>query len=447
MNIQLFSTLSSKHETFIPGDKNRITMYVCGPTVYNHIHIGNARPIVVFDTLFRLLKLRYQNVIYARNITDIDDKIINVATQSGCGITEVTAQYTRSFHDNIAKLNVLEPTVEPKATEHIPQMTDIIARLIKSKHAYEAEGHVLFAVSSMPNYGCLSKRDRDGMLAGARVDIAPYKKDPMDFVLWKPSTQQHPGWDSPWGRGRPGWHLECSAMAYTHLGEVIDIHGGGQDLIFPHHENEIAQSCCAFGHKQFARYWVHNGYIQVDGEKMSKSLGNFTMLADILSHFHGEVIRLSLLSTQYRKPLDWSLEGLRRSKSILDKWYRHLSDDNSNNDTSPPADTVLNALYNDLNTPQAIAEMHALVHQPDILRASGNLLGLLRESPNDWFKWTPNTDDSLNSEQIESLISKREQARLNKNFDLADSIRDQLNQVGVVLEDRNGKTYWHRKSS
>ncbi len=443
MSIQLFNTLSAGRETFTPGDAARVTMYVCGPTVYNRIHIGNARPIVVFDTLLRLLKLHYTNVAYARNITDIDDKIIKAAAESGRDVAEVAAQYTRDFHDDIAKLNVLEPTVEPKATDHIPQMIAMIKRLVENGHAYEAENHVLFEVSAMRDYGRLSKRNRDDMIAGARVEVAPYKKDPTDFVLWKPSSQQQPGWNSPWGRGRPGWHLECSAMALTHLGEVIDIHGGGQDLVFPHHENEIAQSRCTYGHEHFARYWVHNGYITVDGEKMAKSRGNFTTLADSLTRFHGETIRLALLNTHYRKPLDWSPRGLEEAGQTLNKWYRRLRDGDRGANESGPADAVLEALRDDLNTPRAIAAMHQL--SGAALRASAAMLGLLREDPDAWFKWTP-AAGTLDDKRIETLIREREQARLDKDFGAADSIRRELSDAGVILEDRDGKTRWRRKS-
>ena len=448
MNIRLFNTLSGKRESFEPDDPARVTMYVCGPTVYNRIHIGNARPIVVFDTLFRLLRLHYADVIYARNITDIDDKIINAAAESGTSVTEVASRYTKAFHDDIAKLNALKPTIEPKATDHIPQMIAMITRLIESGHAYEAGRHVLFEVASMADYGSLSKRNRDDMIAGARVEVAPYKKDPMDFVLWKPSSQQQPSWDSPWGQGRPGWHLECSAMVRAHLGETIDIHGGGQDLVFPHHENEIAQSRCSHGCEYFSRYWVHNGYITMDGEKMAKSLGNFTMLNDVLDRFHGETIRLALLSTHYRKPLDWSLHNLEEAKLTLDKWYRNLLDGGRRRDEKrgeiTPDHSMLKALCDDLNTPQAIAAIHELSGDTDALRASAALLGLLREAPDAWFKWTPDTDDALEEEQIEMLIRERGQARADKDFDVADQIRAKLGEAGVILEDRNGHTRWRR---
>ena len=448
MSISLFNTLSARREIFTPGREDAVTMYVCGPTVYNRIHVGNARPVVVFDTLFRLLKLRYQNVIYARNITDIDDKIIAVAARSSCSVSHIAAQYTQSFHEDIDRLNVLEPTVEPRAVEHVPQMIDTIELLIENGHAYEAENHVLFEVSTMPDYGCLSKRDRDDMIAGARVETAPYKRDPMDFVLWKPSSEQQPGWDSPWGRGRPGWHLECSTMAHTHLGEVIDIHGGGQDLVFPHHENEIAQSCGARGHDTFARYWIHNGYITVKGEKMSKSLGNFIVLGDILKKFHGEVVRLALLSTHYHKPLDWSEDALHEAKHTLDKWYRCLLEQDARDDEEEATDTqVLDALSDDLNTPGAIAEMHKLAkHRLGTrLRASGALLGVLQESPADWFRWTPPKDRSMDEAHIRLMVDRRQQARLDKDFATADKIRLELEQSGIMLEDHGGKTNWRRR--
>ena len=447
MRISLFNTLSARREIFTPGGENAVTMYVCGPTVYNRVHIGNARPVVVFDTLFRLLKLYYPNVIYARNITDIDDKIIAAAAQSSRDVSDIATQYTQSFHDDIGRLNVLEPTVEPRATEHIPQMIDIIDLLVKNGHAYEAENHMLFEVSTMPDYGRLSKRNRDEMIAGARVETAPYKRDPMDFVLWKPSSGQQPGWNSPWGRGRPGWHLECSAMAHTHLGETIDIHGGGQDLVFPHHENEIAQSRCAHGHDTFARYWIHNGYITVSGEKMSKSLGNFVVLGDILDNFHGETVRLALLNTHYHKPLGWSQDALHEAKRTLDKWYRYLLDGNEENDETTADAEVVDALGDDLNTPGAIAAMHQLARRrrSGRLRASAALIGVLRESPANWFKWTPTRGDSMTDQHIRSMIERRQHARRDKDFATADEIRLKLERSGIVLEDRGMKTNWRRK--
>ena len=315
MTIRLFNTLSARCEAFDPLDRQQVLMYVCGPTVYNYIHIGNARPLVVFDTLFRLLKSVYPHVTYVRNITDIDDKIIHAATTSGMTVTEVAATYGKAFHDDIAPLNTLSPNAEPRATEHLPQMIDMVQNLLARKFAYVAAGNVLFDVTAMPEYGHLSKRSIADMIAGARVEVAKYKRNPADFILWKPAAADQPGWTSPWGRGRPGWHLECSAMARAHLGAKIDIHGGGQDLIFPHHENEIAQSCCAYDQKVLARYWVHNGYITLDHKKMSKSSGNFFTLREVLAQHHGEVIRYALLNTHYRKPLNWSEEKTHRSQN------------------------------------------------------------------------------------------------------------------------------------
>ena len=447
MNVRLFNTLSGEYQPFKPENPARVTMYVCGPTVYNYIHVGNARPVVVFDSLFRLLKLCYPNVVYARNITDIDDKIINAAAENHCEVAEIADRYTRAFHDDAEKLNTLEPTVEPRATDHVPQMIAMISRLLENGCAYEAEGHVLFEVSAMRDYGRLSGRDRDGMIAGARVEVAPYKKDPTDFVLWKPSAPRQPGWDSPWGRGRPGWHLECSVMAHVHLGETIDIHGGGQDLTFPHHENEIAQSRCAYGRECFARYWVHNGYITVGEEKMAKSLGNFTMLRDVLARVHGEVVRLALLSTHYRKPLDWSPHGLRQAKQTLDKWYRCLPD--SDDREAKPAGAVLEALCDDLNTPRAVAALHHLASRGETaaLRASAALLGLLAEDADTWFKWTPDVGNALGDERIKALIKEREQARSDGDFSAADKIRARLGKAGVVLEDHDGETRWRRVAS
>ncbi|MEX0606588.1 MAG: cysteine--tRNA ligase, partial [Halofilum sp. (in: g-proteobacteria)] len=319
MSLTLHNTLTHQRETFVPRDPERVTMYVCGPTVYNLVHIGNARPVVVFDVLFRLLRTLYPNVVYARNITDVDDKINAAAKEGNEPIGALAARYAQAFHEDVAALGTLPPTVEPRATEHIEPMIRMIESLIASSHAYEAEGHVLFHVQSMDDYGQLSGRQREDMIAGARVEIAPYKRDPADFVLWKPSSDDLPGWESPWGRGRPGWHLECSVMAESHLGETIDIHGGGQDLIFPHHENEIAQSRCAHGGADLARYWLHNGYITIEGEKMSKSEGNFFTLRDLLAKYPGEVIRFALLAGHYRQPLDWSREGIEQARAAVDR--------------------------------------------------------------------------------------------------------------------------------
>ena len=363
MAISLYNTLSRSKERFEPIDPGNVRLYVCGPTVYDYAHIGNARPVAVFDVLYRLLRHVYGQgcVTYVRNITDVDDKIIEAARVSGEPIDTITGRYSQVFHDDMAALGALPPDVEPRATDHVPEMIAMIERLIGKQHAYAAEGHVLFSVATMADYGRLSRHGRDELIAGARVEVAPYKRDPADFVLWKPSDADQPGWDSPWGRGRPGWHLECSAMSKKHLGETFDIHGGGQDLIFPHHENEIAQSTCAHG-GPFVNLWMHNGYVTVDGEKMSKSLGNFHTVHDLLDRAPGEAIRLSLLTAQYRQPLDFSLDGLDRAKTALDRLYTALAGarDVAASDDSAAADPVVEALSDDLNTPKALAEMHAL---------------------------------------------------------------------------------------
>jgi len=457
MTLKLHNTLHRTKEAFIPLDAERVTMYLCGPTVYNLIHIGNARPIVVFDVLFRLLRELYPNVVYARNITDIDDKINAAARERGESIDVFAARYAHEFHSDVAALNTLPPTIEPHATEHIPQMIAMIERLIADGHAYEAEGHVLFHVPSMPDYGQLSGRNRDDMIAGARVDPAPYKRDPADFILWKPSTDDLPGWDSPWGRGRPGWHIECSAMNAAHLGETIDIHAGGQDLIFPHHENEIAQSRCAHNGADLARYWLHNGYITVHGEKMAKSVGNFFTLRELLAEWPGEVIRLALLSAHYRQPLDWSPETVAQAAAALDRLYQALRQAQAV-DAEPgevPA-SVRDALADDLNTPLALREMHALAtalnKAPDTatararkaeLLAAGRALGILAEDPAAWFRGS-RTEQGPSDEEIERLIGERRAARTQRDFARADAIRDQLAEQGVILEDGPAGTTWRR---
>jgi cysteinyl-tRNA synthetase len=457
MSLLLHNTLTGNKEPFLPGDSGRVTMYVCGPTVYNFIHIGNARPIVVFDVLFRVLRASFPDVVYARNITDIDDKINAAAKENGEPIGALAARYTEAFHADIAALNVLPPTVEPRATEHVDGMIRMIETLLASGHAYEAEGHVLFHVPSMPEYGRLSGRRREDLVAGARVEVAPYKRDPADFVLWKPSTDDLPGWDSPWGRGRPGWHLECSVMAEAHLGETIDIHGGGQDLVFPHHENEIAQSCCAHHGKPLARYWLHNGYITVQGAKMSKSEGNFFTLRDLLARYPAEVIRFALLSGHYRQPLDWSPEGLEQARAALDRLYQALR--NAADVPAPEApaapEAVTAALEDDLNTPRALGALHEIAtalnkaaepgerrrHKAALLGGAG-MLGLLARDPAEWFRAG---DDSGPAEpEIERLIAERAEARHQRDFARADRIRDDLAARGVILEDGPGGTTWRR---
>ena len=463
MPIYLHNTLSRRKELFQPLKPDSVGLYVCGPTVYDLAHIGNARPVVVFDVLFRLLKLQFKNVTYVRNITDIDDKIIAAAAKNGEPIDALTARTDKAFHEDMAALYALPPTTEPRATQHIDGMQRLIMMLLEKGHAYVADGHVLFHVPSMPNYGRLSGHSREELIAGARVDVAPYKKDPADFVLWKPSTPEQPGWDSPWGRGRPGWHIECSAMSEAHLGETFDIHGGGLDLIFPHHENEIAQSECAHG-KPFVRTWMHNGFLIVEGEKMSKSLGNFFTVRDLLAKAHGETIRLTLLSTHYRQPLDFTLDGLRQSKHALDRLYTALRDaaDVPAVETEPPFD-VIAALEDDLNTPMAITHLHELATKlnkakapkeraeaKSALVAGGQVLGLLQQDPEQWFHQTVSTGlDAvlvLNEAEIERQIDARTKARKARNFLEADRIRDELAAHGVLLEDGpGGKTTWRLK--
>lgn len=440
--LKLYNSLTRTKEAFSPIDPGNLRFYVCGPTVYDYAHVGNARPVVVFDLLFRILRQLYgaAHVTYARNITDIDDKIMARARDTGVDINAITQKYAAAYRADMGALNALDPTIEPHATGHVPDMITMIERLIERGHAYAADGHVLFHVPSLPEYGRLSNRDRDEMIAGARVEVASYKKDPADFVLWKPSSPDQPGWDSPWGRGRPGWHIECSCMIARNLGETIDIHGGGIDLIFPHHENEIAQSVGAHG-APLANYWVHNGYLTVDGEKMSKSLGNFHTVHDLLAEFpgKGEAIRLTLLSAHYRQPLDFTKEGIARAAAQLDRWYRLL--DGVEPGEVPQA--VLDALLDDLNTPQAIAELNALATARDLpgLRAACDLMGLAQASAAQWFKGAGSADDSA---RIESLIADRLAARKARDFAAADRIRDELSAEGIILEDGPQGTTWRR---
>jgi len=454
MNLHLHNTYTRTKELFEPINPASVRMYVCGPTVYDDIHIGNARPLVVFDVLARLLRHRYGKdaVTYARNITDVDDKIIDRALENGEGIDVLTARTAANFHVAAAEIGCLPPDVEPRATDHIPQMIAMIEDLIAKGNAYAAEGHVLFNVPSMPDYGKLSGRNRDEMIAGARVEVAPYKQDPSDFVLWKPSTDDQPGWDSPWGKGRPGWHLECSAMSKEHLGASFDIHGGGVDLVFPHHENEIAQSRCAHPDESFARYWVHNGYLMSEGEKMSKSLGNFYTVSDLLKEFPGEALRLALLKTHYRQPLDFTKDGVREARQELNRFYRALAlDPDGAGDVGAIPTVVLDGLSDDLNTPLALTGVHAaadavfaaekegdaagLMVAIASLRAAGSLLGLLEHDPHVWFQGD-------GDEAIDALIEERNAARADKDFARADEIRDELDAQGIVLEDGAGGTTW-----
>ncbi len=448
--MRIYNSRTRQKEEFVPLDPANVRMYVCGPTVYDYAHIGNARPVIVFDVLARLLRRIYgaSHVTYARNITDVEDKINARAKSEGVTISELTARTTAQYHADMAALGALPPDVEPRATAHIAQMIVMIGRLIDKGHAYAAEGHVLFHVPSMPDYGALSGRDTDEMLAGARVEVAPYKKDPMDFVLWKPSDEDTPGWDSPWGRGRPGWHIECSAMSETHLGASFDIHGGGVDLLFPHHENEVAQSTCANGSGTFARYWMHNGYLMVEGRKMSKSEGNFLTVHELLAQWPGEAMRLQLLMTHYRQPFDWTEAGSREAKTVLDSWYRLVDGVSATGADIPQP--VQAALEDDLNTPQAIAEMHKIAHragQGDAaakrqLRAGGEfLLGVLSRTSADWFHWQP-PGQQIDEAEIDTLIAARNAARQRKDFAEADRIRDMLSEKGIVLEDGPGGTSW-----
>ena len=457
MSLKLHNTLTGEKELFEPLEPGTVRMYVCGPTVYNLAHIGNARPVVVFDTLFRVLQTHYENVVYARNITDIDDKIIKAAREEDRTIDSITDEYTDKFRKDMARLNALAPTLEPHATHNIAAMIELTRTLIEKGHGYEAEGHVLFAVESMPEYGRLSNRSLDDMLAGARVEVASYKRHPGDFVLWKPSKAEDPGWGSPWGRGRPGWHLECSAMIREHLGDTIDIHGGGRDLIFPHHENEIAQSRCAHG-GDYVRYWMHNAYVDIDGEKMSKSLGNFRTVRDLLGRYRGEVLRFALLSAHYRSPLNFSIELLEQAQGTLNSFYSTLRDV-QDVEIAPvvalDGEAFYSALNDDLNTPLAIAEIHALVKQlhkakedekstlKARLLAAGNMLGILQQAPSDWLQGDV-SDEAITAETIEGLIEARKAAKLAKDYARADQIREELLDQGVVLEDSQAGTRWRR---
>ncbi len=444
MTIRIHNTATKRKEDFIPLDPigKGIGLYACGPTVYDRIHIGNARPLVVFDVFARLLRHEFGKVTYVRNITDVDDKINNRAAERGITIRELTDATIEQYHKDADALGCLDPDVEPRATDHIPEMLAIIGRLIENGHAYAKDGHVLFDVPSWSDYGKFSGRDRDEQIAGARVEVAPYKKDPADFVLWKPSSGHEPGWESPWGYGRPGWHIECSAMSSKYLGDTFDIHGGGLDLIFPHHQNEVAQSCCGNPGSEFARYWMHNGYLLSEGEKMSKSLGNFYTVAELLEEFPGEALRLVLLKTHYRQPLDFSKEKCREAKAELDGFYRILQGDNTAGGDIAPG--VLEALADDLNTPAALSVLHGLRNDPAALRASGELLGFLGQDADAWFKGGTTTDGP-SEEEVEALIAERVAAKKEKKFARADEIRDGLKAQGVLLEDKpGGVTEWRR---
>ena len=453
--MKLYNTETKTKTDFVPRDPSHVTMYVCGPTVYSYAHIGNARPAVIFDMVARVLRTQFPRVTYARNITDIDDKINAAAAEQGVDISVITEKFTKAYHQDLAALGVLAPDVEPKVTDHIAEIHQFIQNLIDKGHAYEGEGNVLFNVSSFDEYGGLSKRNPDELLAGARIDVASYKKHPGDFVLWKPSSDDQPGWDSPWGRGRPGWHIECSAMSAAHLGETLDIHGGGHDLVFPHHENERAQSCCANG-TDYVNYWMHNGFINIDKEKMSKSIGNVLLVRELLEQAPGEAIRYVLLSAHYRAPLDWNDEILQQAKSSLDRLYgalRKLGDiDVPENVEDLIPNAFRDAMLDDFNTPKALAELFALSKQANVastveektklktaLIQSGEWLGLLQGDPEQWFAGDVGGDEAA---EIDQLIAERQQAKTDKNWARADEIRDILADKKVVLEDGDNGTTW-----
>tara|TARA_B100001996_G_scaffold374141_1_gene352400 strand:+ start:1031 stop:2353 length:1323 start_codon:yes stop_codon:yes gene_type:complete len=439
MNLKIYNTLSKEKELFVPLNPNSIKMYVCGPTVYSYAHIGNARPAVVFDVLYRVLKKIYPEVVYVRNITDVDDKINEAAKKMNEPISTITEKYTDIYHQDMENLFVLSPVHEPRVTDNINQIISMIQKILDNNNAYINEEHVLFDVTSFKKYGALSNRDKDEMLSGARVEVADYKKYPGDFVLWKPSGKNEPGWDSPWGYGRPGWHIECSSMVETYLGDEIDIHGGGQDLIFPHHENEIAQSCSAHNSNSYAKYWVHNGYLNMEGEKMSKSLGNIVSIKELLDKYDGEVVRLALLSTHYRKPINFGESLLEQSKNILNKLYKNLDNDENKDSIS---EDVFDPLLDDLNTPLAISNLLKIKCSKTLLN-SANLLGLLNRTSDEWFSL--NNKSTISENDIELLIQEREKARKSKDFKKADEIREQLDKNNVVLEDVDGKTIWRVK--
>ncbi len=453
---QLFNTLSGNKERLEAIDPKHLKIYACGPTVYNYAHIGNARMAVVFDTLVRTLRVIYPKVTYVSNITDIDDKIIEAAKEQNVEITSITEKYTKIYNDDMLKLNVLAPDIQPKATEYIPEMIELIVELIEKDFAYEKEGHVLFHVPTYQNYGKLSKRNRDEQIAGSRVEVAPFKKDPADFVLWKPSTDEQPGWESPWGVGRPGWHTECSAMSKKTLGLPFDIHGGGRDLIFPHHENEIAQSCCTSANidepDSYAKYWMHNGFVTINGEKMAKSLGNIILVKDLAENYHGEVIRLALLSSHYRQGLDWNEKVIHQANKLINKLYE-IKDDLDDVTISDKNENNLDAisiLMDDLNTPGLITELNNIVKEYNSsnsekeniksrLSLISSVLGILEDE----------TFNEISEElkiKINDMVLKRSEAKNNKDFETADAIRDQLLELGVEINDSSDGTEWKLRS-
>ncbi len=454
MKIRLYNNRNRSLEDFEPQNPNQVTMYLCGPTVYNYVHIGNARGPVVFDVLAKLLRRHFPKLIYARNITDVDDKINTAAAEQNVPISVITDKFTKIYREDMLKLGVTPQDIEPHATDHIPHIIAMIEKLISTDHAYAAEGHVLFSVASYADYGKLSRRPMDEMIAGARVDVAPYKRDAGDFVLWKPSTPELPGWDSPWGRGRPGWHIECSAMAEAHLGETIDIHAGGNDLLFPHHENEVAQSTCAHGGKVFAGFWIHNGMLDFGGTKMSKSLGNVSVLHGLLETHPAEALRYALLTAHYRQPLDWTDGLIEQSIKTLDRLYGTLRDLNDIDATPVTPEAIEAALCDDLNTPIALSELARLASEArkadsieekarlkSELLGAGALLGLLQQEPATWF--ARGNDDSDDA-RIQALVDERNAAKKAKDFARSDAIRDQLASEGILLEDTAQGVRWRR---
>ena len=449
-NLNIFNTLTNKKEKFVPINKDKVGMYVCGPTVYDFPHIGNARPLVVFDVLFRLLKSLFgeNKVKYVRNITDIDDKIIDSSKKNKTTINELTNKITKSFHEDCRYLKCLKPTFEPKATEHIKGMISMVSKLLKNEHAYVNKSHVYFSVSSFKKYGKLSNKNSEQLVAGSRVEVSKYKKDPLDFVLWKPSDDEDPGWDSPWGRGRPGWHLECSVMSEKFLGKQFDIHGGGLDLVFPHHENEIAQSCCANKTDNFANYWLHNGFVTFDKEKMSKSIGNIVTINKLRNNVNGQVVRLALLSSHYKQPLDWNEKLIRESQNTLDKWYSQFEKINP----EELKEDVLQPLKEDLNTPEYIAKLHSLFDEAAKGNKSSRVkflsachqIGLLEESKELWENFKK-SKVKIDENFINKKIEDRNEARKKGNYKLADSLRKELESKGVIIKDEQNKTIWKYK--
>ena len=458
MSLQLQNTLSGRKEFFKPVNESHVRVYACGPTVYNFAHIGNARMAVVNDLLIRVLKTQFKKVTYVSNITDIDDKIIDAAKETGEDISEITIKYTDIYNKDMGALGVNLPDIQPKATDHIDGMIELIKKLIDNDNAYEKNGHVLFHVPSFEKYGILSKRNRDEQIAGSRVEVAPFKKDPADFVLWKPSPSLLPGWESPWGYGRPGWHLECSVMSEKTLGLPFDIHSGGIDLVFPHHENEIAQTCCMSKNKDpkdFAPYWLHNGFVNIEGEKMSKSIGNIRLVHELNKKYKGEVLRLTLLSAHYKQPLNWNEEIIEQNSKMLDRLYRVVMDlSDIKFEQGLPSKNIMDSFLDDLNTPKVIANINEEVNKlssasndekvkiKSNLLSTGKILGILENDPKEWLGYSQQNIE--NSEEIERLINERNEARRNKNFNLADTIRDTLKEKGIEIEDKDKGTVWRK---